>query len=337
MLRTFLTALSLLLVSVQLASAQDWAVKMFDKTDHDFGTVARGAKAFGHFKIKNLYEETVHIAGVRSSCGCSSPTIVNPTLKTYEEGEIVVQFNTSSFLGYKSATITVTIDQPYYAEVQLHVQGYIRSDVVINPGSVQFGTVDQGQPAEQRLVVNYAGRSDWQLLDVQSAYPHVEVEMNQIANNGSQISYELLVRLKEDAPSGYVSDQLVLVTNDTRAKQIPLLMEGRVVPQIAVSPAPLYLGDLKPGQKVTKQLVVRGKQPFKITDIRCANGSFTFSKPDEAKPLHLVAVTFTPAKPGRVHEQIEIRTDNSESVTASVAAYANVVADPTAAQAALAP
>ena len=79
-------------------------------------------------------------------------------LKTYEKGAIVAHFNTDSFLGQRGATLTVTIDQPFYAEVQLHVRGYIRSDVVVEPGSVQFGSIDQGTAAEQTVAVNYAGR-----------------------------------------------------------------------------------------------------------------------------------------------------------------------------------
>jgi hypothetical protein len=329
-LRNFGFALLLMLLGTQAAAAQDWAVKMFDRTSHDFGSVARGAKAVGVFKIKNIYEETVHIAGVRSSCGCSSPRVVNPTLKTYETGEIVVKYNTGSFLGYKSATITVTIDQPFYAEVQLQVQGYIRSDVVFNPGAVQFGAVDQGQTAEQKVAVNYAGRGDWRLLDVQSAYQHVEVEVHQTNNIGGQISYELLVRLKDDAPAGYINEQLVLVTNDDRMQRIPLTMEGRVVPDVTVSPSPLYLGDLKPGETVTKQLVVRGKRPFKITDIACGDKSFQFEKPDESKRLHLVGVTFTANQAGKIETPIEIKTDTHQGVAASVTAYANVAGTPLA-------
>ena len=41
-------------------------------------------------------------------------------------------------------TLTVTIDKPFYAQVQLHVSGDIRSDVVFTPGSVQLGSVDEG-------------------------------------------------------------------------------------------------------------------------------------------------------------------------------------------------
>ena len=52
--------------------AADWAAKMFNVTEHDFGTVARGSKAEFEFVFENSYEEEVQITGVRSSCGASS-------------------------------------------------------------------------------------------------------------------------------------------------------------------------------------------------------------------------------------------------------------------------
>ena len=49
--------------------------------------------------------------------------VVNPSLKTYEEGSIHATFNTPSFLGQRGATLTVMFDKPFYAQVQLHVKG----------------------------------------------------------------------------------------------------------------------------------------------------------------------------------------------------------------------
>ena len=61
------TVLSLLL-TVLCGSpliAEGWAEKMFDSTRHDFGSVARDAKAEFRFVLTNIYVEDVHIAGVR--------------------------------------------------------------------------------------------------------------------------------------------------------------------------------------------------------------------------------------------------------------------------------
>ena len=130
-------ALALLLtVSVcSPAAAAQWATKMFETTKHDFGAVARGAKAEFEFVLENIYLEDVHISSVRASCGCTSPRIKQPWLKTYEKGAVVAKLDTASFRGRKGATITVTFDQPLYATVQLHVTSYIRATWCLLPAT----------------------------------------------------------------------------------------------------------------------------------------------------------------------------------------------------------
>ena len=120
------------------------------------------------------------------------PRIENPTLKTYEKGAIVAHFNTDTFSGQRGATVTVTIDKPYYAEVQLHVSGYIRTDVMVDPGSVQFGDVDQGNAFLQKVNVNYnGGSSNWKIVDVKSDNPNLKAEVVETNRNYGQANYQL--------------------------------------------------------------------------------------------------------------------------------------------------
>ncbi len=323
--RTTLACLAFLLFTSS-GAAQEWAKKMFETKSHDFGTIARGSKAVYKFELKNILKETVHVRSVRSSCGCTDSKIVHPTLKTWETGEIVAAFNTRSFQGSHSATLTVVIDKPYPAEVQLQVYGNIRSDVVFQPGSIQFGAVDQGGEAMRRVTVKYAGRGNWKIEDVRSAFPHFEVELEETVRGQSRVSYELLVRLLPTAPPGYVSEQLILITDDQRNLRIPLGVEGQVRPSITVSPQQMVLGEVPSGKAVTKKLIVRGKQPFKIVSVDCDDDCFTFKTDDESKKLHLLTVKFlSPKKLGKVEHDIRIRTDLGEMVV-TLSAFATVVA-----------
>ena len=301
---------SVLLCTPQ-AAAQDWARKMFKVTSHDFGTVARGAKADFVFEVQNLYREPVHIASVRSSCGCTTPTINKQTLKTWEKAEILAKYNTRTFLGSKGATVTVVIDQPYYAEVQLSVRGYIRSDVVCDPGEVSFGEVDQFSQSQKTVKLNYAGRTDWQILDVRSANKHLEVELLETLRANGRVSYEMMVRLMPEAPSGYFQSQLTILTDDARLKSFPLAVQGRVLSPLTVSPASLFLGVLETGQSVTRNLVVKGKQPFRVVSIDCPDACFKFEAlADAKKTIHFIPVTFTAGDaPGKVSQTIKIQTD----------------------------
>ncbi len=305
--------------------AQQWARKMFKSTTHDYGSVARGSKAVFEFPLENIYVEDVHIAGVRSSCGCTTASVKSNTLKTWEKTAVIAEFNTKNFLGQRSATVTVTIDRPFLAEVQLQVQGFVRNDVVFNPGKIDFGSISQSQSADRTIEVSYAGRSDWKIVDVRSVSPYYEVSLDEQRRNGGRVKYEMHVRLKPGSPAGYLNDQLTLVTNDSHNQMLPIAIEGRVESMLTVSPASLFLGVLEPDQKVTKYLIVRASKPFQITSVRCDDGCFQISPSDESKKLHRIPVTFTAAKTsGKVVQTIRIETDLATGVQADCVATATV-------------
>ena len=318
MVRQLAIALSVLVLSTSGASAKEWAYKMFKETRHDFGHVAHGSKGSFAFEITNPYEEDVHIADVRTSCGCTTPTITKNTLKTWEKGSILATLNTQSFSGRRNATITVVIDRPYYAEVQLTISTVIHTDVEFQPGAVSFGNVDQGATPEQEVTVTYYGRNTWQIRDVQSANQNLEVELGDPIRQPDRVSYKMLVRLKDSAPAGAIRDSLTLVTNDNRLPSIAVAVEGQVISPLTISPASLFVGVLKPGQAVTKQLVVRAKSPFKITGIDGGTEALTFKMPAESKPVQLVPVTFTAGKEaGEFEHKIEIATDLASGTKAT--------------------
>lgn len=312
MARKIALAVVLALGWAATASAQEWAEKLFSVHSHDFGTLARDAKAEFEFVVTNNYLQDIHIASARASCGCTQVTIKNATLKTYEQGAILAHINTQAFRGQRGATITVTLDQPSAATVQLHVSAFIRDDVAFNPSSIDFGSVDAGNGSEQRVAVSRLTSGDWRVLDVKSSNPHLSAEVLGSQRNGPWMTSELRVRLDNQAPVGYLQDHLLLRTSDSATASIPLQIEGRIVSNITVSPSSLFMGVVHPGQKVTKQLIVQGKKPFRITAIQCENASFQLGSTSEtqAKEVHVVPITFiATSAPGKVVQTIRIQTD----------------------------
>lgn len=310
------------------ASAQEWAEKLFpEKKFHDFGAVARAAKVEYAFVMVNPYKEDIHISGVRTSCGCTSPRIQKDILKSWEKGAIVAEFNTRAFSGQRGARVTVTIDKPQYAEVQLEVKGYIRTDVVVDPGEVAFGQVPAGGGAEKTVTIDYAGRSDWKILAVEPTSPFVKADLQEVTRKGGRVAYRLAVSLDKSAPAGYVNDELMLKTNDARSPQFPVKVDGFVVAELTVSPSSLLLGIMQPGQRITKQIVLKGKQPFRVLGIDCDTPGFSFPSSAEAKTLHLIPITFEAGKdPVKFVEKIIIRTDLPDQDQVELSAYGQVLA-----------
>jgi len=314
----------LLLVPSAPAAAQNWARQMFATTSHDFGTVARGSKQEFAFELENVYRQPVRIASVRSSCGCATVQVRNDRVEGSEKTAVVVTYNTRSFLGKQNSTITVVFDRPRRAEVQLQVTGFIRSDVVFQPGAASFGTVNVGSGAETRIDIAYAGRNDWEIVDVRSANQHLEVELEETQRDSGRVSYAMLVRLKPSIPAGYVRDQLYIITNDERGGRVPLPIEGHVQSPLTISPASLFLGVLTPGQTVQKNLVVRGNQPFRILAVHAEDRRFAFDDPpSESKAMHFIPVRFTASgEDSRLAERIEIETDLGDGLIAHCMATA---------------
>jgi hypothetical protein len=326
MIRAGMPSLFAALLLAGPCAAQEWADEMFTARSYDFGSIARGAKAEFAFELTNLYLEDVHIASVRATCGCTTPRIEKDTLKTYEKGAVITHVNSDRFLGNQGSTITVTIDKPQYAQVQLHVKVHIFSDVLLEPSSAVLGSVAQGNSAERTISVRYTGRSDWQVKEVRTGNPHLTGTVTETSRQGSPITYDLKVVLSKDAPVGYLRESVWLITNDPQTKHIPVPVEGQVVGAISVGPSSLFLGVVQPGQSVTRQIVVRGQKPFRITSIRgdCECLKATTPKDQEPKAFYLVPITFTASeKMGRITQVIHIETDSGPMVL-KVPAYAVV-------------
>ena len=297
-LTVFAACLSLSTLSAQ---GQDWAKKMFATLEHDFGTVARNSNQEFRFEITNLYKEEVHIASVRASCGCTIPKIETATLKSFEKGAILTTYNTKSFVGQRGATVTVTIDKPFFAEIQLQVAGFIRSDIVFTPNSLEFGEFQLSSKPKKEFNVQYAGRTDWSITDVRSkqAYYNVEILERTVLADG--VEYRMVVEVKDNVPVGYLKDYLIIVTNDPLNREIQLPLSGKASAPVTLSPAALLLGILSPADSIEKRLILRGTESFSITSITCNHTGVSFesgSKTDTdstapvPKQLHIIPVSF---------------------------------------------
>ncbi len=317
-------------ILVSSAQADQWGQKLFAETHHHFGTVSRNAKTEHSFVIENCFEEDVHIAAVRSSCGCTKPVVTKNTLKSWEKGEVIAQFNTRSFIGTKTAEITVVIDRPYYAEVKLTVGGTIRSDVVVEPGEVRFGDVEFGAKKVVDLKISYAGRRDWKISDIRGNSENIEVRLDPVQRNGTHTNYLLHITLTEKAPVGEVVDELIVVTNDEKNDQFTLPVSARVIPPVSISPTFVSLGDVSKGKSIQNRFIVRSRKPFSITGVDCVDDRFEFNLPEGAKTLHIVPFTFKgklldDKDSGSLKQKITVKTSLGEDMSAEVTVAGRVV------------
>ena len=304
----------------------EWARAMFDKDQLwiNYKSVAKGQDVNFKIRVNNVYPQDMQITGLATSCGClswddnkllSNGTVGLPGAIVIPAGQsktVTLRLDTIRHHGEKKGTYgTVTLFDPtknQFATVTIHAEGYIRTDVVLQPGSVNFGSVEPDKGAEQRLTVNYAGRNDWTLTSAKFNSPHLAAEIVERSRGNGLVNYDLVVTLKKTAPIGPIRDQLMLVTDDANNPQIPIQVEGRVEPEIVVTDA--NFGTLTPGKPKEAQVIVRytttPAKSFKIEKCERTeqDSSIKIKKiPDGMRPLHQISLTFTPPnKPGLFEE-----------------------------------
>lgn len=296
-------------------SAQElnWAQKMFEKQNVDFGIVARGADCTIRLKVRNLYQETIYFRNVSTSCGCSAAKPSGNEILSGQEGYVEISMDTKRFMREKTSAALITLAEPtkgLLQEVRIPLRVYIRTDVVLTPGSVNFGAVEAGSPAERKIAVAYAGRPDWKILEIRSPRTYITAAAVEVARDVTRgtANYEIVVNLPADAPVGNYRELLTIITND-EASEVPLPVEARVESEFAITPEDWILGAVPVGQTKTSNLVVRGRKPFKIEKIESttALAAFKVVLPDTEKQVHVLPLTFTaPAAEGEINEEFTI-------------------------------
>jgi len=280
---------------VSAQDANDRATKMFDSVSHDFGVVAKGTQVSHRFKLTNGSEQSVHIASVTASCGCTTPECAQTLVKSHESTYIEVSMDTNRFQRQKLSTISVAFDLPQPNVVTLSVQVYIRPDIVVSPSSIDFGAVAEGLAGERRLSIAYTGRPDWKLTDARTNNRHLTARLAETTRTAGQVHYDLLVRLAADVPLGMIREQLVLLTNEPNGPEIPIPVEASIEPDVTLTPTIVQLGVLARSSQTTKTIVIRGRRPFAVKRIECALGPRNFKSPlldDSTKLVHVLSVTF---------------------------------------------
>ena len=291
------------------ACAQDpqWAHKMFDKLEIDFGNVASGADLKHRVKVTNKYQQTVHILSVASNCGCTAGKPSKDTLASEESTYIDITMNTRKFSLLKETVVTVTIDQPLLAQVPIRVRAFINPEVLLNPGAAEFGAIPKGTDETRRLSLVYATPGSI-IKEAVSKNPNVLANLVEVRRDAFKINYELHVTIKGSTPLGELRDQITLVTDNQAHPNFPVLVEAKVEPEYVVSPELVSFGTLVPGERKTLNIVARGpkSKPFLIEKIESEKtaGVFEVRLPKEAKALHILPLTMIgPAEPGTVTEE----------------------------------
>ncbi len=314
------------------AQANSWADRMFTELGHDFGPVPRGAVVRHNFVLTNKFNEAITILDIRASCGCTSGRASATSVAAGQQANIEAQMDTRNFVGRKATKLTVTFltASGQSAEVQLAVVSNILPDIVLNPGTVDFGTISRGQSPKLVMTIERVNSPQWK-FERMSASPRllsaIDARLDELERSPNRVAYQLTVTLKPDAQAGYLRDEIRIVTNDASSPVVPVLVTAQVQGTLTATPAMLQMG--RAGVDGAKgRYLVRAAKPFTIKSIEGNGDGFTLSVDDvKSKTLHVLTVSYDP-KAGNIRGDLrrafKVVTDLTEEAPIEVQASLRV-------------
>lgn len=297
------------------AGAAEWADALFTESSYNFGSVPRGSKVKHDFVMTNRLQEPITILNLRASCGCTSGKTAASIVQPGKTAVVEAHMDTRNFVGQKSTVLFVTLITAggHEAEVRLGVTSNILSDVVLNPGSIDFGTVSRGQTPSQSLTIDRIEAPGWRFERMISASRVIDAQLVETGRQGGSVSYLLTVSLKPDAPAGLVRDEIRLIGNDPQMPNVPVAVTAMIRGDLTASPSVLSMGEVNSAAGAQGRFIVRASKPFTIKSVEGAGEGFSVTPADQtAKPMHIVTVNFKPEEAtarGSLQRTFRVHTD----------------------------
>jgi hypothetical protein len=309
------------------ASAQDWIATVFPERSKDLGTVARGSKVRHAFRIVNTTNQDIKILNWRTKCGCTEVRVGAREIPPGTQTVVEAVLDTTKFQGYKASGLTLVLEKPSFLEVDLDLTCFIRGDVMLSPGAIDFGLVGRTGKPTVTLNLSYAGgQADWQVTKMQTVSAAVTATLQELSRSEGAVQYQVLATLNPSAPPGYFKDELTLLTNDPASPHIPISVSAHVQAGVTLSPSIINLGHVRRGATIQKTVLLRSSQPFQITAVKPAKGDVEATRPpDASRPIHTLTVAVKmPSQPGPYNAVLEVTTDLKDEPPVSLTTFATV-------------
>lgn len=257
--------------------------------------------------------------------------VLSSTVAPGESTVIEAEMDTRNFVGPKATVLFVTLVTAggREAEARLAVSSFILSDIVLNPGAIDFGTVRRGQPATQVLTIERINRPDWRFTRMVSATKSLSGQLVETGRNAGSVSYSLSLSVKPDAPVGLLRDEIRLISNDPETPSIPVMVSGVIRGDLTAAPSVLSLGQVHSSAGAQGRFVVRSSRPFAIRSIEGAGDGFMTSSPDGTRQsTHVVTVAYKPdlgTTSGDIRRIFRVHTDLPDEPSLDLTATLHVV------------
>ena len=240
---------------------------------HDFGAIEPDQVLDHTFSIKNTGEATLNIEGFKTSCGCLSLELSTLEIEPEAVADLIATLDPQHFHG-KSPRIGAYIysNDPEKLLTTLLVSADITPEFVIEPETIDFGTIEKGKGASQIVSLKQTWREPVEITGVESSSDSVAASYSEAAPSAGDESvpgaaqYEIEVRLKPEAAGGVLNTNVLVHTNIKRLPTVAVPVRAFVTGGLYTTPELLFFAARSPAESLGA-IDVYGDAPFGLAGI----------------------------------------------------------------------
>ena len=201
--------------------------------------------------------------------------------------------------------------------------------LVVDGPVFDFGSVDRGTPVEHVFRVKNPGGIMLRIEHVKSSCGCTVAAASGDVSPGGE--GQITVRLDTARLAGRTAKTVTVYTNDPTAPTMGITLTGQVVADIVVTPTPLYLGKVRRGDVVRRELRIVPGRPGPAPEVtRVQSGNPSIHAKLEAIPeggQRIVVELARDVPLGRVNGQLVLTTTSATEPEITVPVFGSVEGD----------
>jgi hypothetical protein len=258
----------------------------------DCGTVYAGTRTAYEFRVENRGDADLEIAGVKSDCSCSTPSIGQNVLAPKQSTTLTGHVEAEPTVGRRTVRITVFSTDPARPQVPLEVTLDVAPlPVKFSAPKVVMTSTSRSERLEATLSIEYTDPSA--AIRVVGLDPSAEWLKADLSADGRQI-----VLAADGLGSVKSRSAMLLVHTSEPEATLRVPVETRMSESVECRPTALYL-DRKnePGGTLTRTIELRPQPSVQLGDVRAevrgVSGSPKDLRRDEQSGIWQIQIQFT--------------------------------------------
>lgn len=328
----------------------------------DFGTIPNKGETVKRVPIYNRGRAPLEILDVSTTCGCTQGTVKGlegggllagkkAIIPPAGQSDLIVTVYPDKIPGfYSRKSLAIISNDPNNTTLEIDVVAQVDPEYLLDPPTLNFGTVDKGTAAELTMIIRQAGDEPVVITDVipgrqaaevarrlgtdEPVYTlHWEPRPASEWQTPGRAEWKVTARLSPLIPPGDFRDYFTIFSNVKRIERGEFELFARIAAFYDVLPPNIAVRkSVAPGARGVGSAIVKGRGPIELSDVRVSSPDIEVSvQPGpEENSAELVLSVSPNARLGLRSEQITFQvTSGDRSVTHTMRAMLSIrPADP---------